>query len=134
MIAKTSTIDNIPRSTPGSRRLSHYQYTVAYTNQNHATPLSAVVDKMSGFLQEGPTAFYASNNYLYSCTTSTSNERLTIDESIVLIDGKHLGLDARSLPWVTWEIRYDCRQCRKQRGDGNDTTIELLLWLTVTSC
>jgi hypothetical protein len=99
-------------------------------------PLSAVVEKMSGFLQEGPTDFEITilPTTTSTASTSTSNERLTIDESIVLIDEKHLGLDARSLPWVTWEIRYDCRQCRKQRGDGNDTTIELLLWLTVTSC
>jgi hypothetical protein len=99
--------------------------------------LSAVVENLSGFLHEGPTDFEIT---ILPTSTTNESERLTIDESIVLIDGKHLGLDARSLPWVTWEIRQDYRKCRKQQqcGDDNDTDTDatefLLLLLTVTSC
>ena len=95
---------------------------------------SVVVEKLSGFLQQGPTDFEIT--ILPTATTNVESKMLSIDDSIVLVDGKHLGLDARSLPWITREIRRDYKRIKQQQLQHPlcTTTNNPELLLQVTSC
>jgi hypothetical protein len=85
--------------------------------------LSPVVERLSGFLEQQPTDFEIT---ILSGSDETKR-RLSVDESIVL-HGQHLGLEARSLPWLTQAIRQDYKRLR------NSTKESGMLLLTVTSC
>jgi hypothetical protein len=99
--------------------------------------LDPVVAKLSGYLQEGPIHFeitiLPSNNNNNNNDTNDEDKPLTLEESLVLIEGQHLGLDARSLPWMTRDIRQAYWQCRRAHLANNTPSQEDGL-LTVTSC
>jgi hypothetical protein len=91
--------------------------------------LDPVVTKLSGYLQEGPIHFEIT---ILPNNINNEDKQLTLEESIVLIDGQHLGLDARSLPWMTRDIRQAYWQCRRAQENSSSRDGDLLL--TVTSC
>lgn len=123
-----------------------------------------MVAKLSGFLSQKPTNFEITilpiavpdddddvddnGTYREQETDATmaqlkkkkrgkkSMKKLSLDQSLLLIDGQHLGLDARSLPWMTQEIRAEYRRlrssaktCSTNEDDKSDEDM-----LTVTSC
>lgn len=105
--------------------------------------LPPVIERLSGFLNQGPTTF----EITILPIQSTEDERLSVDDSIVLVEGQHLGMDARSLPWITREIRQcyklQKRQLRQQQQDStttikkkkkNEDIASFRNLLTVTSC
>jgi hypothetical protein len=83
--------------------------------------LSPVVERLSGFLDQQPTDFEIT---ILSGSDETKRQ-LSVDESIVL-HGQHLGLEARSLPWLTQAIRQDYKRLRNSKESG--------ILLTITSC
>ena len=89
---------------------------------------SLVVEKLSGYLQQNPESFEITILPTTSNDESNSEQVLSLNESIVLMEGKYLGLDARSLPWMTREIRQKYKQCK---ANSNSSVVELL---RVTAC
>lgn len=73
--------------------------------------LSPVVQKLHDYVQKGPTEFEIT--ILPTVTTNEmETDELSLEESVVLVEG-HLGMDARSLPWMTAVIRKDYKSFKK---------------------
>lgn len=91
---------------------------------------SQVVNKLCSLLEQRPTTFEIT---ILSAPVEGDSEGskaakkniLSLDESLIIVEGAHLGLDARSLPWMTQEIRQEYKRLRKE-GTEN--------LLAVTSC
>lgn len=88
---------------------------------------SAVVTKLSSLLEQGPIHFEitilpgvsfslssSSDNDEESNSNAPQQERLALEESLSLVEGRYLGLDARSLPWMTQEIRQSYKRQKKR--------------------
>lgn len=93
----------------------------------------AVVTKLSSLLEQGPIHFEIT--ILPGLSSSSANDEddedpkkspqlvLSLAESLSLVEGRYLGLDVRSLPWMTQEIRQTYRQQKKLfTGTHNDDT------------
>lgn len=87
---------------------------------------SPVVRKLASLLAERPSNYEIT---ILPTSSASTEERLSLEESLLLIEGEHLGLDARSLPWMTQEIRACYKQLRKEVGLKEPQTI-----LAVTAC
>ena len=77
-----------------------------------AQPLSPVVQKLHEYVQEGPTDFEITILPTVM-TNEMETDELGLDESLVLMEGQFLGMDARSLPWMTRVIRKDYKALKK---------------------
>ena len=96
---------------------------------------SAVVDRLSSLLSQGPTHFEIT---ILPGTNSSENDSkgqiLSLNESLVLVDGQYLGLDARSLPSMTREIRQQYKRLKlglERNQSGDETTT---LFFNTLSC
>lgn len=91
---------------------------------------SQVVNKLCSLLEQRPTTFEIT---ILSAPVEGDSEGskaakkniLSLDESLIIVEGAHLGLDARSLPWMTQEIRQEYKRLRKEETEN---------LLAVTSC
>lgn len=73
--------------------------------------LSPIVQKLHDYVQKSPTEFEIT--ILPTVTTNKmETDELSLEESVVLVEG-HLGMDARSLPWMTAVIRKDYKSLKK---------------------
>jgi hypothetical protein len=88
-------------------------------------PSSEVVARLSSLLEEEPIQFEitilpgtsssSDNDDGGSGDSSqTNNTKLSLEESLLLVEGRYLGLDARSLPWMTQEIREAYKRQKKR--------------------
>lgn len=75
--------------------------------------LSDVVNLLSTFLEERPTEFAITILPIHREENIDEENKLALEESIVLVEKKYLGLDARSLPWITRTIRKDYRNLKR---------------------
>ncbi|CAJ1967566.1 unnamed protein product [Cylindrotheca closterium] len=75
--------------------------------------LSAVVQKLHDYVQQGPTDFEITILPTVM-TKEMETDELSLDESLVLMEGQFLGMDARSLPWMTRVIRKDYKALKKK--------------------
>lgn len=57
----------------------------------------------------------------------SSSAQLSLEDSIMLVEETYLGLDARSLPWMTREIREEYRK-QKHKGEHSE------IFLSTLSC
>ena len=100
--------------------------------------LPLVIKKLSALLDQKPSEFQITilptvqNND--DDNDKPSSQQLSLDESIVLIDGKYLGLDARTLPWITREIRQCYKRCRKADDKNVMNSLRQEILLSVTRC
>jgi len=79
------------------------------------TRTSAVVDKLSSLLAENPVQFEITILPGVSGNDDDNKKQvLSLEQSLSLVDGQYLGLDARSLPWMTREIRQEYKLLKKQ--------------------
>jgi hypothetical protein len=92
--------------------------------------VSPVVDRLYGLIQSGPTDFEIT--ILPSSSTSDDDQadKLSIEASLVLMEGKYLGLDARSLPWITHTIRKDYKTLKKEGLPESEDLLKNLLMTT----
>jgi protein prenyltransferase alpha subunit repeat containing protein 1 len=74
--------------------------------------LSPVVQKLHKYVQQGPTEFEITILPNVS-TNKLETDELSLDESLVLMEGQFLGREARSLPWMTHTIRKDYKALKK---------------------
>ena len=100
---------------------------------------SAVVDRLSSLLAQGPTHFEISILSGDSgCADDSKAKILPLDESLVLVDGRYLGLDARSLPSMTREIRQQYKRLKlsldSDSSGGEDSTTWSRAFLNTLSC
>jgi hypothetical protein len=101
---------------------------------------SAVVEKLSSLLAQGPTHFEITIlSGVNSCTDESDPRDLSLDESLLLVDGRYLGLDARSLPAMTREIRQQYKRLKRSlssscSGGDKDTASGTLDFLNTLSC
>jgi hypothetical protein len=89
---------------------------------------SKVVLHFCGLLAQKPTQFEITI-LPTSSDRSESDGALSLEESLVLVEGTYLGLDAKSLPYITKEIRQDYKQ-RKERSHVSGHTDGLLSTLS----
>lgn len=96
--------------------------------------LSPVVNRLYELVQQGPTDFEIT--ILPSATNVESegdNDNddqqvlLSLDQSLVLVEGKYLGMDGRSLPWITRAIRKDYKNIKKAILSMNENENKNLL-------
>mmetsp|Transcript_41126 Transcript_41126/g.99097 ORF Transcript_41126/g.99097 Transcript_41126/m.99097 type:complete len:161 (+) Transcript_41126:35-517(+) len=74
--------------------------------------LSPVVQTLHEYVQEGPTDFEITILPTVM-TNEMETDELSLEESLVLMEGQFLGMDARSLPWMTRVIRKDYKTLKK---------------------
>ncbi len=101
------------------------------------TESSGVVARLSFLLAQGPSHFEIA--ILPSISSSVDDidckpQVLSLDESLSLVEGRYLGLDARSLPAMAREIRREYKWQKKLcwNGDNEDTDISLSLLKTIS--
>lgn len=87
-----------------------HHYTQLF-NMNESS-LSPVVQKLHAYVQQGPTEFEITILPTVTTQEMETNE-LSLQESLVLVEGQFLGMDARSLPWMTHLIRKDYKALKK---------------------
>jgi hypothetical protein len=93
--------------------------------------LSKVVLHFSGLLAMKPTRFEIT--ILPGGSPSNEDGTLKLEDSLVLAEGTHLGLDARSLPYITKAIRQDYKQ-HKHRWYGASGNRDDAALLSTLSC
>eukprot|EP00934_Nitzschia_sp_Nitz4_P006357 Nitzschia sp. Nitz4//scaffold4_size323378//282401//283706//NITZ4_000708-RA/size323378-snap-gene-0.477-mRNA-1//-1//CDS//3329553543//6347//frame0 len=110
--------------------------------QRMVTMGSEVVAQLGNLIEQRPTTFEitilptvavspieeshnGNDNTVKSTKKKISNQELSLQDSLILMDG-HLGLDARSLPWMTRDIRKEYKRLKSQPNRFD--------LLSVTSC
>ena len=84
--------------------------------------LSDVVNLLSTFLEERPTEFAITILPIHREENIDEENKLALEESIVLVEKKYLGLDARSLPWITRTMTTTVRCAAvSSQGTGRPT-------------
>lgn len=96
--------------------------------------VSPVVEKLHDLVQSNAMEFEITILPSASITNDDPKHQLSLAESVVLMEGKYLGLDARSLPWITRTIRKDYKTIKKNGFPELDDDLSLRKLLMITQC
>ena len=96
---------------------------------------SPVITWLGSLISQGPTTFEITIlPFAVEETTSSKDDRHpSLEQSLVLMDG-HLGLDGRSVPWMTREIRKSYKHLKTKSSCDEDPTEYATHMMRVTSC
>jgi hypothetical protein len=101
------------------------------------SPLSPVVNKLHELVLIGPTHFEITILPLSKANDESTTE-LSLEDSLIVVQDKFLGMDARSLPWITRAVRKDYRRVKENLASSDYTAPSSLLihkqLLKITTC